>query len=136
MQFPPNESTALQYSKWPISSEKATLYVCAAHSTRVFAFEVLNIGWIGVGDDVHVDAFGWKSACPKPFATLAVIEPLAPVVRSWMTTWKPAGVSCMSTTSWSPLLYSSVSDGHNGLLAESGVGPAGATGWPLFVTTA
>ena len=35
----------LQYSKWPISSEKATLYECAAHSTRVLGVDVLYIGW-------------------------------------------------------------------------------------------
>src|SRR5690348_8646798 len=30
-----------QYSKWPISSEKAMLYECAAHTTRVCSLEVL-----------------------------------------------------------------------------------------------
>ncbi len=33
---------------------------------------------------------------------LAVIEPDWPVVRSWITTWNPAGVSCMSTVTVSP----------------------------------
>ena len=32
---PPSAATALQYSKWPISSENATLYEWAAHGTRV-----------------------------------------------------------------------------------------------------
>src|SRR5262245_25939528 len=34
-----------QYSKWPISSENATLYECAAHGTRVCSLEVAYIGW-------------------------------------------------------------------------------------------
>lgn len=41
-------SSALQCSKWPISSEKATLYVCADH---VFprGFAVLYSGWKAYG---------------------------------------------------------------------------------------
>src|SRR5262245_22972008 len=109
LQLPPNELTALQYSKWPISSENATLYECAAHSTRVAGVDVLNIGWNAYGCMVQVLAPGWKSPSAKPFAMLAVIEPVSPVVTSWMSTWKPAGVSCILTVNWSPLLNSSVS---------------------------
>jgi hypothetical protein len=39
------ESILVQFSKWPISSEKATLYECAAHRTRVSGDDVLYIGW-------------------------------------------------------------------------------------------
>jgi hypothetical protein len=69
-------------------------------------------------------------------AVLAVIEPLSPVVRSWMTTWKPALVSCMSTTSLSPLLYSSVSALTTACSPNGVNGLAGATGMPLLVTAA
>src|SRR5438067_1968573 len=34
-----------QYSKCPISSENATLYEWAAHSTRVSGLDVLYMGW-------------------------------------------------------------------------------------------
>src|SRR4029078_1545707 len=44
MQSPPSRVTWLQYSKCPISSEKAVLYECAAHGTRVFSLEVEYIG--------------------------------------------------------------------------------------------
>src|SRR5437764_2733566 len=37
--------TAAQYSKCPISSENAMLYVCAADVFRVSGVEVLNSGW-------------------------------------------------------------------------------------------
>src|SRR6266849_6171286 len=39
---------------------------------------------------------------PKSLATLAVIEPDWPLVRSFITTWKPADVSCKSTVRVSP----------------------------------
>ena len=45
----PSSSTALQYSKWPISSENATLYEWAAHGTRVCSLEVEYIGWKAYG---------------------------------------------------------------------------------------
>src|SRR5437868_5117792 len=44
VQFPVLISTALQYSKCPISSENATLYEWAVHDTRVCSLDVLYIG--------------------------------------------------------------------------------------------
>ena len=37
--------TLAQYSKCPISSENAMLYVCAALTLRVAGVDVLNSGW-------------------------------------------------------------------------------------------
>ena len=44
-QSPPSTGIVEQYWKWPISSEAATLYECAAHGTRVCSLEVAYIGW-------------------------------------------------------------------------------------------
>src|ERR1700719_3523683 len=86
MQFPPSKSTPAQYSKWPISSEKATLYAWAVQGRRVSSLEVLYIGWKADGRLVQVVAVGSNLICAKPFATLAVIEPVSPVVKSLMMT--------------------------------------------------
>src|SRR5215472_5345942 len=67
--------TCGQYSKWPISSENATLYECAAHGTRVCSLDVEYMGWKLYGRLVHVVAAGSKMTCWKPLAALAVIEP-------------------------------------------------------------
>src|SRR5690349_24328926 len=74
--------TALQYSKWPISSENATLYECAAHGTRVCSLEVAYSGWKAAGMFVQVVPVGSHFTWPNWLATLAVIEPVAPLVRS------------------------------------------------------
>src|SRR6266496_2412840 len=79
-----------QYSKCPISSENATLYECAAHGTRVCTPDVEYIGWNAYGASVHVLASGWNSGCANPFATLAVIDPVWPVVSSWTAVTRPA----------------------------------------------
>src|SRR5436190_13640442 len=79
----------LQYSKCPISSEKATLYECAAHGTRVCSLEVAYIGWKPYGVCEQVAAAGWKLTCAKPLAELAVIEPVAPVDVSLMLATRP-----------------------------------------------
>src|SRR5262245_19956903 len=86
----PSESTVLQYSKCPISSEAATLYEWAAHGTRVCSLEVEYIGWKLYGDCEHVAASGSKLTCAKPFAALAVIEPDSPVVVSLIVVTRPA----------------------------------------------
>src|SRR5436190_6315391 len=86
--------TALsQYSKWPVSSEKATLYECAAQGTRVSGLDVAYSGWNACMSTEQVDAFGSKCTEPNPLSTLAVIDPWAPVVRSVMSTLKPSFVS-------------------------------------------
>src|SRR5437762_5648358 len=82
--------TALsQYSKWPISSEKATLYECAAHGTRVCSLEVAYIGWNAYAVWLQVAAVGSKFTWAKPFATLAVIDPDCPDVASLIATTNP-----------------------------------------------
>src|SRR5581483_5859107 len=88
-------ATTSQYSKCPISSEPATLYVCAAHEERVALVDVENSGWNVYGASLQVFEFGWKSTCLNPLAALAVIEPVWPVVRSFTTTLNPSGVSNM-----------------------------------------
>src|SRR5947208_10278097 len=99
---PPSEATLLQYSKCPISSEKATLYECAAHGTRVCSLEVAYIGWKLYGVCEQVTAAGWKLTCAKPLAELAVIEPVAPVDVSLMLVTRPEKESWMSTSRLSP----------------------------------
>src|SRR4029078_6791386 len=71
-----------QYSKWPISSAKATLYEWAAHGTRVCSLDVAYMGWKAYGVCVHAAAFGAKLTWAKPLATLAVIDPVSPLVTS------------------------------------------------------
>src|SRR5580765_2225042 len=63
VQLPPSPSTAEQYSKWPISSENATLYECAAHGTRVCSLEVEYIGRNVYGDWLHAAEVGSKFTC-------------------------------------------------------------------------
>ena len=84
--------------------------------------------------------FGSYSTWRNPFATLAVIEPVSPVVTSWITTWKPAGVSCMSRTIVSPgpmkrSFDGSTVDAANGEV-KSVSGSGDACGTPLFVMNA
>ena len=88
------ESSLRQFSKCPISSEKATLYVCADHVLpRVLA--VSYSGWNAYGASWHDEDFGVYRMWPNPFATDAVMDPVLPVVRSAMSTRNPATVSCM-----------------------------------------
>jgi hypothetical protein len=49
-----------------------------------------------------VRAFGWNRGWAKPFAMLAVIEPVSPVVTSRTCVTSPAGESWIETTSSSP----------------------------------
>src|SRR4029077_9355837 len=84
-----SDVTVSQYSKCPISSEPATLYVCAAHDERVAFVEVSNSGWNEYGFSLHLLEFGWKRICLNPLAALAVIEPVLWLVRSFSTTLNP-----------------------------------------------
>jgi len=45
---------------------------------------------------------GANLICANPLALLAVIDPDCPVVRSWITTFRPFGVSLNATCRWSP----------------------------------
>src|SRR5215471_3287369 len=130
-------STLLQYSKWPVSSEKSTLYEWAAQGTRVCSLDVEYIGWKAYGAAEQEVALGSKFTCWKPLAMLAVMEPTWCVVRSESTTLKPAAVSNRSTrirspdrmnrsVPWFGVKVSSVADS----------GPAGAWAVPFFVMNA
>ena len=66
------------------------------------SLEVAYIGRNVYGDWMHVVEVGSKRIWAKPFAALAVIEPVWPVVRSWTITVRPAAPSWMSIVSWSP----------------------------------
>src|SRR4029079_15637586 len=126
-----------QYSKWPISSAKATLYEWAAHGTRVCSLEVEYIGWKAYGVCVHVDAVGSKLTWAKPLATLAVIEPVSPLVTSSMATTRPAAESWIDRLTWSPLSMNRSVAGFGVNVARVwSSGPAGACGAPLIVMNA
>src|SRR5262249_17431433 len=107
-----------QFSKCPISSENAVLYVCAAQITRVCGEEVEYIGWksYGVLTQLVLGA-GAYWTWPKPLAALAVMDPVWPVVRSWMTARIPWDVSPRDRLRLSPELM-------NRSLARSGVNVA------------
>src|SRR5215469_216258 len=94
-------SSARQFSKWPISSEKATLYVCA-DQVLPRGFAVLYAGWNAYGASWQVFECGVNRMCPNPFATEAVMEPLCPVARSVRSARNPSGVSCRWTRTRSP----------------------------------
>src|SRR5436309_14814145 len=129
----------MQFSKWPISSEKATLEVCA-DQVLPRGFAVLYAGWNAYGAMLQVDELGWYRMCPNPLAFDAVIEPCWPVVRSKMSMRKPALVSCMWIRTRSPGLISR-SLARSGLTAAKfgaekvpvNRGFAGAWEWPLLV---
>src|SRR2546428_7864602 len=79
----------LQDSKCPVSSEKATLYECAAQMTRVCSDDVLYIGWKSYGMLLQLVPVGSYWTWPNPLAALAVIEPNSCVVRSLMVVTSP-----------------------------------------------
>src|SRR5258708_37220495 len=112
------------------------LYEWAAHGTRVCSPAVVYIGWKAEGSTLHVLAFGANTTCPKPLAMLAVIEPDVPCVRSLMTTWNPAGVSCKATVRVSPEFMNRSLVGSGVVTAgfvTNEIGLAGACATPFFV---
>src|SRR5947209_6634430 len=136
---PPEEVTAVHQSKWPISSEKAMLYECAAHGTRVFSDEVLYIGWKSYGMFWQVVPLGANFTWPKPLAALVVIEPLWPVVVSSSTICRPCAVSCMVTLIASPELMNRSAAGLGVkvfIVALTGLGGEAGCGCPLLVMKA
>src|SRR5437773_6943140 len=91
--------TRPQYSKCPISSEKATLYEWAAHGTRVCSLEVAYIGWNAYGLCEQVSASGSKLTWANPLSTLAVIDPDSALVRSLTSTTRPSAESWIDRSS-------------------------------------
>ena len=126
-----------QYSKWPISSEKATLYECAAHGTRVCSLDVEYIGWNAYGDWLHVSAVGSKLTCANPLPSLAVIDPDCPLVRSFISVTRPSEESRIEMSSWSPasMNRSVVGSGTNVSPVRSS-GAGGESGVPSSVMNA
>src|SRR4051812_20116159 len=132
-QSPPSPVVAVQYSKCPISSEKATLYEWAAHGTRGCSLEVAYMGREEDGDWLQGAAAGWKLPCARRFAALAVIEPVRPFERSRTTTVRPAAPSWMSTESRSPeLMNRSVAALGVNVASVAVSGAGGACGTPLL----
>src|SRR5215471_19690086 len=130
-------STVLQNSKWPVSSEKATFWLCAAQGTRVCSLDVAYIGWKAYGVSLQVVALGWKFTCVNPLAMLAVMEPVFPEFRSTRDTSKPAGVSNWLTRITSPDRMKRSWLGSGVKVASVWLsGPAGACECPFFVTNA
>src|SRR3954449_5544157 len=135
-------SSLRQFSKCPISSDIATLYVCADQVLpRGFAVEYS--GWNAYGSMLQVAESGWYRMWPKPFATDAVIEPLVPVVRSSRSVRTPSGVSWMwirtrspgfIMRSWAGSGLSAVKSGFSRVPLASGF--AGPWDTPLRVTYA
>src|SRR5664279_3834390 len=127
--------TSAQYSKCPISSENALLYVCAAVTLRVAGVEVLHSGWKSYGFTVHVVALGSNTTLPNPFSALAVMEPVVCLVRSLMTTRTPRAVSDNRTLRLSPGFIRK-SCARSGEKCSVCSGFAGELATPFLVTNA
>ena len=70
--------------------------------TRVFVVDVLYIGWKLYGMAVQDVPLGSYFTCANPLALLAVMNPVWPVVRSLIVTFRPFGVSVNDVFRWSP----------------------------------
>src|SRR5215467_4134405 len=70
--------------------------------TRVCSEEVEYIGWKSYGWLTQLVPVGSYWTWPKPLAALAVMDPVAPVVRSLMVARSPCGVSPRETLRLSP----------------------------------
>src|SRR5438105_9446448 len=80
------------------------LVVCAAQMTRVCSDEVEYIGWKLYGRLTQLVPVGAYWTWPNPLAALAVMDPVAPLVESWITARTPLGVSRRDTLRLSPEL--------------------------------
>ena len=99
------------------------------------ALEVENIGWNPCGTSEQLLADGSNFTEAKPFAWLATIEPVVPVVRSFTWTVNPAAVSNMCMLSLSPLRMKKSFEGDR--LNRAGFRAfAGDVDWPLLVRNA
>src|SRR6516165_3649896 len=70
--------------------------------TRVCSEEVAYIGWKSYGRLTQLVPVGANWTWPKPLSALAVMDPVAPVVRSLMVARSPCRVSPMDTLMLSP----------------------------------
>src|SRR5438552_2187155 len=122
--------------KWPISLSKPTLKPCAAQVTRVFGDDVLYMGWKLYGMFLQDVPLGSNLTCPNPFALLAVMDPVPPVVRSCRVTFRPFGVSVNDVRTRSPeFMNRSLELGVNVARVEFS-GLAGACDLPFLVMKA
>src|SRR6516164_9063936 len=97
--------------------------------TRVSGEEVEYIGWKSYGWLTQLVPVGSYCTWPKPLSALAVMDPVAPVVRSLMVARSPSGVSPMDTLMLSPefISRSRFRSGVNVAVVES-TGLAGVVG--------
>src|SRR5258708_1944399 len=105
--------------------------------TRVCSDEVEYIGWKLYGMLVQLVPVGSYWTWPNPLAALAVMDPVCPLVRSWMTASSPFGVSWRDTLRLSPdfMNRSLARFGVNVAVVES-TGFAGAVERPFLVMNA
>src|SRR6516162_5514512 len=105
--------------------------------TRVCSEEVEYIGWKSYGWLTQLVPVGSYCTWPKPLSALAVIDPVAPDVRSLMVARSPSGVSCMDTLMLSPefISRSRFRSGVNVAVVES-TGLAGAVVVPSLLRNA
>src|SRR5579859_584293 len=95
--------------------------------TRVCSEEVEYIGWKSYGRSVQLVPVGSYWTWPNPLAALAVMDPVSPVVRSWMVARSPCGVSPRDTLRLSPefINRSRLKSGVNvAVVASTGFGAA------------
>ena len=76
--------------------------MCAAQMTRVCSEEVEYIGWKSYGMLTQLVPVGSYCTWPNPLAALAVMDPVAPVVRSLMMARSPFGRVPRETLRLSP----------------------------------
>ena len=119
--------TELQTSPCPISCSISTPPSSAAHGTPFCCFAVLYSAWnvCGVPEQSEMLVF------MKPFAALAVMYPVWPVVRSRTVVVNPCGGSEMETSSVSPELIISVLRVRHHVLTSVSCGRAARPGTPL-----
>src|SRR5712691_624670 len=105
--------------------------------TLVCSEEVEYIGWKLYGCSTQLVPVGSYWTWPNPLAALAVIDPVWPLVRSWITALSPCGVSCRRTVRLSPefMSRSLVRSGVNVARVDCN-GFAGVWDTPFFVTNA
>src|SRR5216683_2259855 len=105
--------------------------------TRVCSEEVEYIGWKSKGRLTQLVPVGAYWTWPNPLAALAVMNPVCPVFRSWMTARSPCGVSPRDTFKLSPeLMKRSLAGSGVNVAVVDCTGFAGAEVWPFLVTNA
>jgi hypothetical protein len=94
------------------------------------------MGWNAYGAPRHVKFTGSHKMWRNPFARLATILPVCPVVRSLIALRSPAAVSRIVTVRWSPGFMSCTSPVGAKVAPVAVSGPGGPVGLPLRVRKA